>query len=261
MTISAQTLIERFRQILGWPYRAGGTDETGIDCSGAFVRVFRMSGMSIYHGSNRILRQHCTGVQAVGDGSRLRAGMAVFKQRADTGALKAEYRPGGRYYDPDWPMDYYHIGLVESVRPLRILHATTPVAKRDTSLGKWAVQGWLKGVTEEDDMTESVTIGYITAQTGGTVNLRAKAGKQGAILRRLPIGACVRVLAQSGDWARVSDGEMTGYVMAQFIATAEGGKAEAESDLPTDEQWRELEKRVSALEEAAARWQAKEVDA
>ncbi len=48
---------KRFAEIVGWPYVSPGTnDRNGIDCSGAFVRAYKMAGKSIYHGSNRIER-------------------------------------------------------------------------------------------------------------------------------------------------------------------------------------------------------------
>lgn len=63
--------------------------------------------------------------------------------------LPARYKPGGGHHNGDL-RDYYHIGIVKSVRPLRILHMTSPAAKTDTSLGKWAYHGQLKRITYDE---------------------------------------------------------------------------------------------------------------
>ena len=60
--------------------------------------------------------------------------------------MKAEYKPGGRYYDPNLPYDYYHIGLVVSVRPLKIINATPPAVRIDTDLSRWYCAGELNAV-------------------------------------------------------------------------------------------------------------------
>ena len=56
--IDIPQLIADFEACIGWPYKSPGTnDERGIDCSGMFVRAFRLQGESIYHGSNTICHQ------------------------------------------------------------------------------------------------------------------------------------------------------------------------------------------------------------
>ena len=111
--ISVPKLIQVFRSMLGWPYVTPGTSNAkGIDCSGAFVYAYRQFGERIYHGSNRIARVYCRDMQRVTASTRLVPGMAIFKSRADLSRMKAEYKPGGAYYDPKLPEDFYHIGLV-----------------------------------------------------------------------------------------------------------------------------------------------------
>ena len=57
--IDIPQLIADFEACIGWPYKSPGTnDDRGIDCSGMFVRAFRLQGESIYHGSNTIWRRH-----------------------------------------------------------------------------------------------------------------------------------------------------------------------------------------------------------
>ena len=47
--------------------------------------------------------------------------------------------------------DFQHIGLVCSVNPLRIVHASSAAGcvTTDTKLGKWAFWGWLKDVAKD----------------------------------------------------------------------------------------------------------------
>lgn len=73
-----------FEQIIGWPYVSPGTnDQLGIDCSGAWVRVYRAYGLQIDHGSNSIYRKFCSQTGALTSVSQLQVGMAVFKHRED----------------------------------------------------------------------------------------------------------------------------------------------------------------------------------
>ena len=83
------------------------------DCSGAFVWAFKQHGLGIYHGSNRIAREH---VEALLPMAQAQPGMAVFKTREPGEkyyALPAEYRKGGKRCNGDLK-DYYHIGLVDA---------------------------------------------------------------------------------------------------------------------------------------------------
>lgn len=132
--INIDQLCRDFEACLGWPYKTPGTnDERGIDCSGMFVRGYRLQGASIYHGSNTIWRQHLGAKGKIVGTGDLKKGMAVFK-----------WKPEG---DPqrDGQGNFCHIGLVVSVYPLRIIHASTVGMKvtADTRLGKWQYWGYL----------------------------------------------------------------------------------------------------------------------
>ena len=138
--MTARELIEEFQRMLTekWGYipgAAGGTwteksqdaavEETVkkygrqwigrrvADCSGAFVWAFKQHGASIYHGSNRIAREHVVELTPI---AQAQPGMAAFKAREPGEkyyALPAEYRKGGKRYNGDL-RDYYHIGLVDA---------------------------------------------------------------------------------------------------------------------------------------------------
>ncbi len=133
--IDIQQLIADFEDCIGWPYRSPGTnDERGIDCSGMFVRAYRLQGRSIYHGSNTIWRRHLADKGAIRSVNDLSPGMAVFKWKEETPAKFS-----------DGLGDFCHIGLVTSVSPLRIVHASTEgmQVKADTRIGKWKYWGVL----------------------------------------------------------------------------------------------------------------------
>ncbi len=221
--ITLNQIVSSFQQIIGWPYASpGSNDQNGIDCSGAFVRAYKQYGFSIYHGSNRIIRVYCHDVFTIQGQSQLQVGMAVFKARSDLNNMSDAYKPGGQYYDPSLPYDYYHIGLVTSINPFQIIHATTPVAKMDTTLSNWTTAGYLNQVdygsipTPEPAPSQAVT----AATSGSSVNLRSGPSKSAGILTRVPLDVTVDVLFVYDDtWWQVRYQGTTGYMMQEFLST------------------------------------------
>lgn len=229
---------ERFREIVGWPYVSPGTnDKNGIDCSGAFVRAYKMAGKSIYHGSNRIERVYCRDCFDLhGSAGGLEEGMAIFKYREpneDGYGLPQDYRAGGKYYNGD-ERDYTHIGLVTSVKPLGITNATSPVAKVDTKIGSgihsWRRAGYLQAViystaeTGGSENSMSALVGKtckVVVESGSTVNLRDK--PDGDLVVRIPAGALVLCSADTGTWASIRWDDIgtgktyAGYMMSKFL--------------------------------------------
>ncbi len=133
--IDIDKLIADFEDCIGWPYATpGSNDSRGIDCSGMFVRAYRLQGQRIYHGSNTIWRKHLSRKGPITGVSDLQPGMAVFKWKAETPAK----------FDDD-EGDFCHIGLVTSVNPLRIVHASTQgmQVRVDNRIGKWKYWGVL----------------------------------------------------------------------------------------------------------------------
>lgn len=102
-----------------------------------FVRAYRLQGESIYHGSNTIWRKYLSDKGALTSVRQLRPGMAVFKWKA---ATPEKFHDGLG--------DFYHIGLVTQVNPLRIVHASTTgmQVRADTRLGNWSHWGWLSAL-------------------------------------------------------------------------------------------------------------------
>jgi len=190
--LDVKKLCASAEECLGWPYVSPGTnDSRGIDCSGLFVKCFRDQGASIYHGSNTIYRKYCSEKGRLTSVNQLRPGMAVFKWNANT---PEKFNDGLG--------DFQHIGLVVSVNPLRIIHASTGTmcVTTDTSLGKWKYWGWLKDVAKEDSLPAEPTEGdeepvaefaTVIADSGSTVNMRTK-------VQRSAGGACAPRSAGGG---------------------------------------------------------------
>jgi len=250
--LDVNKLIASVEECLGWPYVSPGTnDARGIDCSGLFVKAYRDQDASIYHGSNTIYRKYCSEKGKLTNVSQLKPGMAVFKWNANT----------PEKFD-DGLGDFQHIGLVTGVNPLRIVHASSAAGcvTTDTKLGKWAYWGWLKDVSKADNLQHTpseptegddepmATTEFVTviADSGSTVNLRAKAKSMAALVERVPLGARVEVLGTCGSWTKVRFGSRTGYMMTKFLTAEED--PEPDEDLTLEERVTRLERRVALLE-------------
>ena len=248
--LDVNKLIASVEECLGWPYVSPGTnDSRGIDCSGLFVKAYRDQGASIYHGSNTIYRKYCSEKGKLSSVSQLKPGMAVFK-----------WNPNTPEKFNDGLGDFQHIGLVTSVNPLRIVHASSAAGcvTTDTKLGKWTYWGWLKDVAktdslpptpaeptegDEEPMAEFATV---IADSGSTVNMRSKAKSTAALVERVPLGARVEVLGTCGSWTKVKFGSRTGYMMTKFLIAED--EQEPDEDLTLEERVTRLEKRVAMLE-------------
>ena len=248
--LDVNKLIASVEECLGWPYVSPGTnDSRGIDCSGLFVKAYRDQGASIYHGSNTIYRKYCAEKGKMTSVSQLKPGMAVFK-----------WNPNTPEKFNDGLGDFQHIGLVTSVNPLRIVHASSAAGcvTTDEKLGKWAYWGWLKDVAktdslpptpaeptegDEEPMAEFATV---IADSGSTVNMRSKARSTAALVERVPLGARVEVLGTCGSWTKIKFGSRTGYMMTKFLIAEDD--QEPDEDLTLEERVTRLEKRVAMLE-------------
>ena len=79
-------------------------------------------------------------------------------------------------------------------------------------------------ISDESDSTrEGVTAWVVTTVT--SVNLRADASMEGAILASLPGGTCIVVLEEGATWSLVRYGSKTGYVFSQYIMYTEPHEA------------------------------------
>lgn len=152
--INIDKLIADFEDCIGWPYASpGSNDARGIDCSGMFVRAYRLQGQRIYHGSNTIWRKHLAEKGPISGAGDLKPGMAVFKWKKETPA---------KFSDDEG--DFCHIGLVTSVNPLRIVHASTEgmKVKADNRIGKWKYWGVLAAADMPSDSSEPNPVPVMT---------------------------------------------------------------------------------------------------
>ena len=215
------------------------------------MKAYRDQGASIYHSSNTIYRKYCSEKGKLNSTNQLQPGMAVFKWNANT---PEKFNDGLG--------DFQHIGLVTSVNPLRIVHASSAAGcvTMDTKLGKWAYWGWLKDVQRpdgqstvqpepaegDDEPVAEAEFATVIADSGSTVNMRTRAKASAPLVERVPLGTRAEVLGTCGSWTKVKFGSRTGYMMTKFL-TAEQ-EQEPDEDLTLEERITRLEQRVALLE-------------
>ena len=240
-------------------YRLGGKAEDGTcDCIGLIIGALNRCGVKWpgIHGSNWAARNAMAWLLPVADAGDLSVGEIVYKAKrpGETGyALPERYAK-----DPD-RSDYYHVGVVRSVEPLRIVHCTSPGGVVvDTKVGKWAYRGWLKlidtsasaGVSNTitgDDATMDI-LATVTAERGSTVNMRSRASTSASLLERVPVGARVTIMDEYGGWAKIRYGSVTGYMMSDFLHAAPSATDTGDTLEAAWEAIRALQLRVAALE-------------
>ena len=220
--LSVSKLSASANECMGWPYVSPGTnDRNGIDCSGLFVKMYRDQGAKIYHGSNTIFREYCEETGKLTSVDQLQIGMAVFKRKDWTDADK-----NNRWYGTD-PGNLSHIGYVESIHPLRIIHASTGTmcVTTDDKIGKWAYWGKLKDVDysgtpspEPSPDPEPITVTkMVFAENGKPVNLRYGPSLDKKIMDEIPVGETVTLSQIKGGWSKVTWRKKTGWMMSSFL--------------------------------------------
>ena len=212
-------MCEDAKACLGWPYVSPGSNNaSGIDCSGLFVYLFKQQGASIYHGSNTIWREYTTGDRGrLTDKGQLLPGMAVFKNRAWTDADS-----GNRWYKKDQWGNMYHIGLVRSVNPLIIEHATSAGKKcvvEQTNLNGWTYYAALKNVdyTGEGGKPAQMNTMIVTCTPGETVRLRKTASTAAETIAKIPNGTEVQAGDESNGWREVEYNVKHGWMMSKYL--------------------------------------------
>lgn len=201
------------------------------DCIGMDKYAFRECGVSFStSGTNYSARKQVDNFRKINATSDLQIGDAVFKAREPGEAyydLPARYQPGGADYNGDL-RDYYHIGTVKSVYPLRILHMTDPTAKTDEKLGKWTYVGSWKSQyisnyspeptpepdppdpgpePQPDPPTPEPTPEYyeVWSENGKPVNTRKGPGTgyPQAGPGKLPVGTVVEYIDSKNGWTKI----------------------------------------------------------
>lgn len=198
-------------------YQLGHDGSDGkCDCIGLVIGAIRRIGGNWdgIHGSNYAARNEMDYLLPMTEAEDLIVGEVVYKSAMPG---QSNYNLPSRYAkDPD-RRDYYHVGVVRSVDPLRIVHCTGPGIVTDTQLGKWNYRGWLRKVGREGERItmENAESAVVEAENGRTVNLRSK--PDGDLVDRIPVGSTVTVIAQQDGWARVSYGNTSGWMMERFL--------------------------------------------
>lgn len=203
-------------------YVEGGDGSGGkCDCVGLIIGAERLLGIkySGIHGSNYFARHFTAELRRVTKADQLVVGQVVYKAK-EPGS--SGYDLPRRYdKDPD-RNDYYHIGYVLSVHPLKIVHCSAGGIHYDTKLRKWNFAGYIKGVDymgisiPEPQIPDENGPAYVDVPNDGTVNIRAAPRNNAKIQDRIREGTTVEVLAFEGEWAKV-EYKCTGYVMTKFL--------------------------------------------
>lgn len=213
-------------------YKNGASNLKECDCIGMEKYAFRECQVPFSTtGTNYTIRNQIRNYHPIKSADDLIQGAAVFKARnpGEKGYdLPAKYREGGANFTGDLT-DYYHIGTVASVSPLRIIHMTSPTAKVDTDLRKWDVVGlWdfkylsydsAPGATADTEQPGEPDLRFARtiAESGRTVNMRVSPSFGAALLERVPIGDQVEVLSEGKEWTKCKYKGKTGYILNAFL--------------------------------------------
>ena len=224
--ISVRNLLVKVEEIAAEEpmYRMGHDGSDGYcDCVGLIIGAIRRCGGQWrgLHGSNYAARKEIAGKlePIIGTGG-LQPGEVVLKayEPGQGGYnLPEKYWPRGEYSTGDL-RDYYHIGIIESVYPLRIRHMTSPRARMDDRIGKWGWHGKLSKVdyteTGEKKMDEVIIAG---GNQDAPVHMRKAASTKSEIITDIPQGSQAKLIEGAGAWNLIEWNGKTGYVMSMFV--------------------------------------------
>lgn len=217
-------------------YRLGGDGSDGTcDCIGLIIGAIRRAGgrWTGTHGSNYAARFAVGGMMRNVNAADLELGWIVFKARGPMDAgydLPDKYRVGGASYTGD-VMDYYHVGVVTSVEPLKITHCTESGSVNgvtvDTRQGDWRYAALCTMVTyaadtdspEGGDTSMETRRAVVVSGDGNPVKLRSTPSTDKPYLAKVPVGTQVEVMQDAQGWAqvRLPSGQI-GYMMDEFLA-------------------------------------------
>lgn len=212
-------------------YKLGCSSKTQCDCIGMVKYSMRQNHVTFSTtGTNYTFRNQLKNIRKITSVADLKFGDVVFKAKkpGDSGYnLPAKYRKGGASYNGDLT-DYTHIGVVKSVNPLRIIHMTSPTAKTDTTIGRWAYSAELderyisdavqQPAKEPEPVISESKTAVVTAPSGRWVKMRQRPTTSCGMYDEIPIGATVTVISVLGDWTQISYGKRKGwYMMTKFL--------------------------------------------
>lgn len=197
-------------------YELGQDGSSGsCDCIGLIIGAVRRSGgkWNGTHGSNWAARNKMTSLMSP---TPLETGGIVYKAHSpgETG-----YALPSTYAGHADQRDYYHVGVITGIAPLRVTHCTGGGIKVDEKIGAWRFGGRLQGIDYniEDKPMEDPEMAIVTAKTGKTVRMRASPNLKAVAVANIPIGAAVEVVQKDTDWWNIRYGQRDGWMLAEYL--------------------------------------------
>jgi len=217
-------------------YALGYSSKSKCDCIGMIKYSLRQNGIELMTtGTNWTFRYQVQNKRKITSASVLKVGDVVFKVKepgTQGYALGNKYKKGGSAYNGDLN-DYCHIGVVASIKPLKIIHMTSPTAKEDSSVGKWKYAAELlpkfirdyesqipaqEPVNTDPVGKDDPIIATVYAPSGKWVKMRMKPSTQCSQWDNIPIGAKVTVVTQGYEWTKINYGRRKGwYMMTKYL--------------------------------------------
>lgn len=245
-------------------YEQPGDGSHGVcDCIGLIIGAVRRMGLKWtgIHGSNYAARFQSVDFSYIEKLSDLELGDAVYKgvgkdgkgRKACNGGtfthawkLPDRYLKGKAYYTGDLN-DYYHVGVVTQVNPLRITHMTSPRMKVDTDIGNWNYHGKVKPIVEaaEKDSGEKLpaapivpalpvpsepvpsegSFAIVVADNGKPVKMRKYPSTGCATWDEVKCGTKVEIVKPGEEWCEINCGRRKGwFMMARYLDVIGDGK-------------------------------------
>lgn len=237
--ITTEEFLYRVNQIANEQpkYQIGHDGSDGAcDCIGLIKGAIRRAGGTPngLTGTNYAARNTIRGLTRLTADSQLKAGEVVLKSR-DPG--DAGYDLPDKYKNGTDLRDYYHIGVVTGVYPLRITHMTTPTAKIDTKLGKWSWFGTLPHLGAdagggEQTVTDTITA-TVATPNNGPVNVRAGSGTSFKLVDRINCGETVKITTKGDRWSKIEYAIGTrmivGWISNEYLIFGEETPASSET--------------------------------
>ena len=241
-------------------YKKPGDGSGGVcDCIGLIIGALRRMGLKWtgIHGSNYAARYQTADLRYIASESELHLGDYVYKGVGADGKgkrpcnagtfthdydLPSRYKKGNAYYTGDMT-DYYHVGVVTQVGPLRITHMTSPRMKVDTSVNQnskspWNYCGKVKPLVEAasdkptptptptpEPTPSTGTKAIVVADNGKPVKMRQYPSTSCKTWDEVPCGKEVTIVEPGEEWAKINCGKRKGwYMMAKFLDVVGDGK-------------------------------------
>ena len=196
------------------------------DCQAFVEQTIKRAGGSMpnYRGSNDMFRNACDSVHPLDVAIReglIAPGCVLFIVKQDGGEPER--------YKSDNQGNASHIGIYTGGTP-EVVHSSASKGGvvGSTLKNGWTHVGWLSVVDylQDDAPVVVAPTAQVVADSGDTVRLRVKPGRDAVTLVKVPVGSLVEVLARAPDWWQVAYLGTTGWMMREYLRLAEDGTVE-----------------------------------